>query len=202
MALSTEQSQVRFLALVLPGLTVSTHILLALSFALPGSDLGRDRASFSLIYNVLAGGASLLGLVGATRLIPSLVSAYTIVHTITLSFVNVALVSILLPWELRLLNPVIPSWQIDETAICRDIDAGFGWDEDWLLKCSKSFSVIRLCVACIGLFLMIAQWWALVTVRRWGRELRFQRRGSGTDIEKDGILYEGNDSTIGGKPKC
>lgn len=136
------------------------------------------------------------------QLIPSLVSAYTIVHTITLSFVNVALVSILLPWELRLLNPVIPSWQIDETAICRDIDAGFGWDEDWLLKCSKSFSVIRLCVACIGLFLMIAQWWALVTVRRWGRELRFQRRGSGTDIEKDGILYEGNDSTIGGKPKC
>ncbi|KAH7374253.1 hypothetical protein BKA66DRAFT_422721 [Pyrenochaeta sp. MPI-SDFR-AT-0127] len=201
MVLSTEQSQVRFLAIVLPGLTVSTHILLALSFALPGSDIGRDRALLSLMYNVLAGSASILGLVGAIRLIPGLVSAYTIVHTITLSFVNLALVNIILPLDLQLVNPVIPSLQLDETAICRDIDAGFGWDEEWLLKCSRSFSTVRLCVACIGLFLMIAQWWALVTVRRWGRELRFQRRGSGTDIEKTGILYEGNDFTIGDKPR-
>jgi hypothetical protein len=84
MALSTEQNQMRyvalaqgsrhatgtdmvsrFLAIVLPSLTLCTHTLLALSFLLPGSDL--DRASFSISYNVLAGSASILGLLGAVR---------------------------------------------------------------------------------------------------------------------------------------
>ncbi|KAF2844874.1 hypothetical protein T440DRAFT_473088 [Plenodomus tracheiphilus IPT5] len=186
--LTTEQSQTRFLAIVLPTLTLCTHTLLALSSVLPGSD--PDRACFSLLYNALAAGASILGLLGAIRLVPSLVSIYTLIHTTTLSFATIALVNA--PFNFGLINPVIPSWQIDENAICRDIDAGFGWDEEWLVKCSKSFSLVKLCVAAMGLFLMVAQWWALMTVRRWGKELRFQRRlmECGSDVEKAGILRD------------
>jgi hypothetical protein len=55
----------RFLAIVLPSLTLCTHTLLALSFLLLGADL--DRAFFSVVYNVLAGTASILGLIGAVK---------------------------------------------------------------------------------------------------------------------------------------
>ncbi|KAI8942000.1 hypothetical protein NX059_000108 [Plenodomus lindquistii] len=186
--LTTEQSQTRFLAIVLPALTLCTHTLLALSSVLPGSD--PDRALFSLVYNVLAASASLLGLLGAIRLLPTLVNAYTFLHTTTLSFATIAILNA--PFNFHLINPIIPSWQIDENAICRDIDAGFGWDDDWLVKCSKRFSLVKLCVAGLGLFLMVAQWWALMTVRRWGKELRFQRAvmDAGGDVEKAGILRD------------
>ncbi|EDU42691.1 hypothetical protein PtrSN002B_007498 [Pyrenophora tritici-repentis] len=188
MALSTEQSQMRFLAVVLPALTLCAHTLLALSFILPGSDL--DSACFSLTYNVLAGCASTLGLVGAVWSIPSLVSAYTILHTTTLSFVTIALVNMVLPFDFRLLNPVIPSYALDGSSICRDIDAGFGWNAQWLEKCSTSFSVIKFGAACFGLVLMIAQWWALMSVRRWGHELRYQRRNGSVDVEQAGLAEE------------
>lgn len=55
----------RFLAIVLPALSLSTHLLLSLSFALPGDD--QTWASWSLIYNGLAAVVSVLGLVGAVR---------------------------------------------------------------------------------------------------------------------------------------
>jgi hypothetical protein len=55
----------RFLAILLPSLTLCTHTLLALSFVLPGADL--DRAVFSVAYNVLAGTASIFGIIGAVR---------------------------------------------------------------------------------------------------------------------------------------
>ncbi|KAF1938304.1 hypothetical protein EJ02DRAFT_457987 [Clathrospora elynae] len=180
----------RFLAIVLPALTLCTHTLLALSFILPSAN--PDRALFSITYNLLAGSASILGLVGAIRLKPSLVSAYTLVHTTTLSFATIALVNMIMPFDFRLLNPVIPSYRIDEIAICHDIDAGFGWDENWLVKCSKSFTIVKLSAACVGLVLMLAQWWALMTVRRWGKELRFQRFGE-MDVERDGAVHEKND---------
>ena len=125
------------------------------------------------------------------QLIPSFVSAYTLTHTSTLSFVTLALVNVIIPFNAGFLNPVIPSWHIDQSAICRDIDAGFGWDEEWLVKCSKNFFAVMLVVAWSGLFLMFAQWWALWTVRRWGKELRFQRLRDTTDIEKMGLL-DGN----------
>jgi hypothetical protein len=114
------------------------------------------------------------------------VSAYTLVHTTTLSLVTLALVNILLPLNLRISNPVIPSLQLDESAICRDIDAGFGWDEEWLVKCSRSFNMVQMGVALAGLVLMIAQWWALFTVKVWSKELQVQRwRGNETaDVEK------------------
>jgi hypothetical protein len=57
--------QSRFLAILLPALTLCTHTLLVLSFALPGSE--QYRALWSLSYNVAAAGASMLGLVGAVR---------------------------------------------------------------------------------------------------------------------------------------
>ena len=123
------------------------------------------------------------------QLLPKLVSAYTLVHTTTLSFVTLALMNALLPYDLRYMNPVIPSWRIDETAICRDIDAGFGWDEDWLVQCSKSFGMVQIGVACGGLVLMVAQWWALATVRSWSKELQMQRLSRG-DIEKADFLAE------------
>jgi hypothetical protein len=79
---------------------------------------------------------------------------------------------------------VLPSWHVDESAICRDIDAGLGWDEEWLVKCSRDFFTIMSVVAWGGLVLMVAQWWALWTVRKWGREISGMRlRG---DVEKGG----------------
>lgn len=117
------------------------------------------------------------------QLLPKLVSAYTLVHATTLSFVTLALLNNLLPFDLRYMNPVIPSWRIDESAICRDIDAGFGWDDEWLLECSRSFGMVQMGVAWGALVLMIAQWWALVTVRSWSSELQAQPP-MGSDIEK------------------
>ena len=115
-------------------------------------------------------------------------------HTITLSFATFALLNA--PFGFRLVNPVIPSWQINGNAVCRDINAGLGGDDVWLLKCSRSFSSVKLSVAVLGLILMTAQWWALMTVRRWGREIRFQPRGDRADLEKAGIL-RGEDGALG-----
>lgn len=57
--------QLSFLAIVLPTLTLSTHLLLSLSFALPSED--QAHPCWSLLYNGLAALASVLGLVGAIR---------------------------------------------------------------------------------------------------------------------------------------
>ena len=93
-----------------------------------------------------------------------------------------------MPFDLRLLNPVIPSYRVDGSSICRDIDAGFGWEEAWLESCAKSFSAVRWSIACFGLVLMVAQWWALMSVRKWGKELRSLRKDEGMDVEKAGIV--------------
>ncbi|KAI4702992.1 hypothetical protein J4E81_001866 [Alternaria sp. BMP 2799] len=201
MALSVEQKQMRFLAVVLPSLTLCTHTLLALSFLLPGSD--PNRAVFSITYNAIAGSASILGLVGAIRVstqatffIPAIRAtggpwmgpAYTIVHAITLSFVTIALVNLILPFDFRLLNPVIPSYAVDGSLLCRDIDAGFGWDDEWLEKCSMTFIVVKFAIAGLGLSLMGAQWWALCSVRAWGQELGEQDRSGEGDMEKAGLV--------------
>ena len=127
-------------------------------------------------------------------------SAYTLVQTSTLSFVTLGLVNILLPLNLRISNPAVSNLRFDETAICRDIDSGFGWDEEWLVKCSESLKMVHICVALGGLILVVAQWWALATVRTWSRELQAQRRreSEAADVEKlspmdsrdDGAFYE------------
>jgi hypothetical protein len=129
------------------------------------------------------------------------VATYTLTHTATLSFVTLALVNIILPFDIGLLNPVISSWHVDESAICHDIDAGFGWDEEWLVKCSKHFYAIMMVVACCGLFLIFAQWWALWTVRRWGKELRFQKLRARMDVEKMGLLDVNNDLMLDEKTR-
>ncbi|KAJ8107426.1 hypothetical protein OPT61_g8875 [Boeremia exigua] len=136
-----------------------------------------------------------MGLVGAVRLLPKLVSVYTVFHATTLSFITLALLNTLLPIDLRYMNPVIPSWRIDETAICRDIDAGFGWDEDWFIECSRSFGMVQVGVACGGLVLMVAQWWALVAVRSWSSELQSQMVVIG-DIEKAGFDIRDDDGFV------
>jgi hypothetical protein len=186
-------------------------MLLALSFILPGADL--DRAVFSVVYNVLAGSASIFGILGAVRVskppgkddvgfgkrleanvrylqfIPPLMSTYTIVHTTTLSFVTIALATLILPFDFWLPNPIVPSYRVDGLGICRDIDAGFGWDESWLESCAKSFSVVKWLIAGFGLLLIVAQWWALMSVRRWGKEMRLQtQRRAGEDVEKAEVV--------------
>lgn len=116
-------------------------------------------------------------------------SAYTLLHTTTLSFVTIAIVNLILPFDFLLLNPVIPSYAVDGPSICHDIDAGFGWDDEWLEKCSTSLRIIKFGGACFGLVLMLAQWWALLSVRRWGQELRSQPKQVGADVEKAGLVY-------------
>jgi hypothetical protein len=119
------------------------------------------------------------------QLIPPFISTYTIVHTTTLSFVTIALANLILPFDFRLLNPIIPSYRVDGSSICRDIDTGFGWDESWLESCAKSFGVVRWSIAGCGLLLMVAQWWALMSVKRWVKEMRSRtQRRAGEDVEK------------------
>jgi hypothetical protein len=123
------------------------------------------------------------------QLIPPLISTYTIVHTTTLSFVTIAIANLILPFDFRLLNPVVPSYRVDGSSLCRDIDTGFGWDESWLESCAESFSVVRWSIAGCGLLLMVAQWWALMSVRRWGKEMRSQTQmRAGGDVEKAEVL--------------
>ncbi|KAF2126112.1 hypothetical protein P153DRAFT_323159 [Dothidotthia symphoricarpi CBS 119687] len=188
MEFSKEQRQTRFLAVLLPVLTLSTHLLLCTSFALPDND--PTRAFWSFVYNVLAASASILGLIGAVRFIPRLVSAYIFFHTTTLSFVTLALVNIIIPFDFQLLNPMLPRQQVDAVSLCRDLDAGLGWDDEWLTKCSTTFHLVKLCVAWGGLFLMTAQFWALITVRNWGQEVRRQQMSGNTDVEKAGLMDE------------
>jgi hypothetical protein len=130
------------------------------------------------------------------QLIPRLVSAYTIVHATTLSFVTLALINLVLPFDFWLLNPVAPSYAVDGSLLCRDIDAGFGWDEEWLEKCSTTFVLVKFVIACLGLILMVAQWWALFSVRGWGQELGKQSRVMGeVDVEKAGLVRGEDDAT-------
>jgi hypothetical protein len=93
-----------------------------------------------------------------------------------------------MPFDFRLLNPIIPSYRVDGSSICRDINAGFGWDEAWLKSCVNSFSAVRWSIAGLGLLLMVAQWWALMSVSRWGKELRSLRKDGRMDVEKAGVV--------------
>jgi hypothetical protein len=81
----------------------------------------------------------------------------------------------------------VPSYRIDGSSICRDIDAGLGWDESWLDGCAKSYNVVRWSIACGGLVLMVAQWWALMSVRIWGNGLRNSWRWE-MDVEKAAVV--------------
>ncbi|KAH8704575.1 hypothetical protein GQ44DRAFT_716536 [Phaeosphaeriaceae sp. PMI808] len=187
-----EQLQTRLLAIVLPILTMSTHILLALSIAIPGGE--PNHTSWSLSYNVLAAGASMVGLIGAVKLIPNFVSAYTLTHMLTLSFVTLAPVSFILPFDIELFNPVISTWHIDVSAICHDM----GWDDDWTVKCSESLYTSMLVVTAGVLLLILAQWWALWTVRQWCKELQVQNSSNRMDIENMGLMGRGHKSMVDG----
>jgi hypothetical protein len=126
------------------------------------------------------------------------VSAYTLVHTTTLSFVTLAPLDALLPYDLRHMNPVIANWRIDETATCEDIVAGFGWDEDWLIQCSRGLNMVQMGIALGGLVLMVAQWWALIAVRSWSIELQ-SGQPSRDDVEKASFLAENNGYAVSEK---
>lgn len=188
---ATEQAQMRSLALVLPILTLCTHTMLALSSAWNRPD--HNRPPYMLAYNSLAASASILGFLGAVKLIPSLISIYTFIHAATLSFATTALLHT--PIDFRFANPVMPSWHIDGDDICRDFEAGVGWDDE----CCKRFGLVRLLVSGLGLILMAAQWWALMTVRRWGKELQSPQVHSGADVEKAGISYLDDDAIGDGR---
>jgi hypothetical protein len=125
-----------------------------------------------------------------TQALPRLVSAYTLLHTMTLSFVTIAIVNLALPFDFRTLNPVTPSYPVDESAICRDIDAGFGWDTEWVEQCSNSLRMIKFGGACFSMVLMFAQWWALMSVRRWGQQLRARPLNARGDVEKAGLGFD------------
>jgi hypothetical protein len=129
-------------------------------------------------------------------MIPSFVSAYTLTHTTALSLVTFALINILVPFDAGFKNPVIPRWNVDHKAICRDIDAGLGWDDEWINKCARSFSTVLGVIAWTGLFLMLAQWWALATVRRWGLEMQGRKMRLRSDVEKADGLREKEDERI------
>ena len=101
----------------------------------------------------------------------ALVSAYIIVHSTTLLVGTLALLNIVLPLDVKMV-PIVPRWQFDEKKICREIDDGFGWDKEWVERCRTSFAIVQLGVAWGGLVLMAAQWWAVVSVWKWGRRLK------------------------------
>jgi hypothetical protein len=98
-------------------------------------------------------------------------------------FATIALMGSIMPFEVAVLNPVVPSYRVDASSICRDLDVAFGWEETWFVRCAEGFAVARVAVACFGFVLMAAQWWALWSVRRWGNEVGALRRGA-RDVEK------------------
>lgn len=72
---------------------------------------------------------------------------------------------------------------MDGHDICRDFNAGVGWDDE----CCKKFGLVKVFVSGLGLILMVAQWWALMNVRRWAWELRLHQAARNADVEKAGI---------------
>jgi hypothetical protein len=107
---------------------------------------------------------------------PTLLSAYTVAHTITLILTTLTLLNIILPVDLKALAPIIPSLDFDVIKVCVEIDDSFGWDEGWLDRCAASVQVVKAGAAWMGLVLLSAQWWAVRSVWRWSHELREEQR--------------------------
>jgi len=65
--------------------------------------------------------------------------------------------------------------------MCQELDAGFGWDEQWLDDCVASFAILNTIAIWTGLVMMAAQWVVLINVWSWIRTLgrRAQNLGCG-----------------------
>ena len=133
----------------------------------------------------------------------TLISAYTLVHLTTLFLTTFILLNVVLPLDLNTIVPLLPSWKFDVNDICLEIDDGLGWDDDWLQQCRKNFTYVKVGLGCFGLTLVAAQWWALVSVWRWGRQM--QGHGSTesrTDVEKAPRPEKAESLYMGLEPKA
>ncbi|KAF2187231.1 hypothetical protein K469DRAFT_109866 [Zopfia rhizophila CBS 207.26] len=144
--------------------------------------------SFSL-YNIFAAGASMVGLIGAVRRHPTLVSAYTIAHIITLFLITLTLLNIVLPFPVKPVVLIIPNVHLDTKKICGETDDELGCDAVWVHRCRVSFTIVKLVTCWVGLVLVCVQWWVVLDVWRWSRSLveveEHERRAElRLDIEK------------------
>ncbi|ORY15118.1 hypothetical protein BCR34DRAFT_189118 [Clohesyomyces aquaticus] len=183
----------RWLAIALSSLTIVTHTLLVV-FALHIHNAAgslESGASWFVVYNAVAAGAGILGVMGALKMNRSHISAYAVMQATTLLLSTFALLDLVLPFEITAIVPLLPIPRIDSNAICREVDDSFGWDAQWADRCLMSFMVMRAVAAGVGYILLAVQWCALIAVWRWGRGLcAEERRGDGEcnfgDVESTG----------------
>ncbi|KAF2112639.1 hypothetical protein BDV96DRAFT_664276 [Lophiotrema nucula] len=194
MGLKMDAQQRRTLAMLLPALTCVSHLLILLSIlhvslsSYAASDGIRIASPYFALYNTFAAAASIAGVIGAARMSPTLVSAYTTFHASTLSFLSLTLLNFFLPLRIDAVLPFIPSLTLDASSMCDELSGA--WDEDWLERCYVGVLIVKIGVASVATCMMTAQWWALYTVWNWGVDVRaeehsHQRR---QDPEKAEIL--------------
>lgn len=118
-----------------------------------------------------------------------LVSSYALVHTITLTIITLVLLINVVPQSLAHIILTASHLRYDEIekTMCRELDDGFGWDEHWFDQCRSSFRTLSSSLAWIGLVMMAAQWWAVISVWSWAIRLRRKdadRSDGHVDVER------------------
>ena len=101
---------------------------------------------------------------------PTLVSAYTSIHALTLSFLSLTLLNVFLPLRIDAVLPFIPSQTLDASSMCDELSGA--WDEDWLEGCYVGLLIVKVGLATVATCMMTAQWLALYRVWNWGIEIR------------------------------
>ncbi|KAF1961819.1 hypothetical protein CC80DRAFT_531621 [Byssothecium circinans] len=182
--------QGRALAIILPSVTLFAHVA---SFVVLGALSAVSWSTWLCVwYDVVAAGASALGVFGAVKKRYGLVSTYTIIHAISLTVVTIVLFVNVLPPSVPRSIPILDYVRYDskiELWMCHELDDGFGWDATWYEKCKSSFRILSAGAAWAGSVLMVAQWWALVEVCSWNMDMK-RRKLKWSFVDKGGCRNE------------
>ncbi|KAF2714765.1 hypothetical protein K504DRAFT_9841 [Pleomassaria siparia CBS 279.74] len=189
------------LAMILSLSTLTSHMVILLATLLhisrsASSPLSNSTYHFAA-YNLIAGGASLIGLIGAIRINPNLVCFYTHFHKTTLIIITFVLLELFLPAFSILPDtfaPLLGTYEMDAHHFCKEMD-GFRDDEEWILRCSTQLAMVKGGVGCLVGLALAAQWWAVFDVWMWSRELR--RNGGGKAALKVSHVEEAGASDPG-----
>ncbi|KAK7181722.1 hypothetical protein DPSP01_008631 [Paraphaeosphaeria sporulosa] len=163
--------QGRALAILLPSVTLMAH---AATFVVLEAVFAESWcSSWVATYDLVAAAASVVGLLGAVHKRHILISAYLLVHSVTLSLISTVLLMNVLPSSFASFIPYLSQLRHGdnfERGMCQDLDDGFGWDERWLNDCASSFDTLNRGAMWVGVVMMSAQWLVLISLGRWLRE--------------------------------
>lgn len=201
------------LAIILPSVTLMAH---AATFVVLEAVFAESwGSSWVATYDIVAAGASVVGLLGAVhvrcdyiscaRANPKdqvadmkqkrrfLMAAFLLVHSITLALISTVLLVNVLPYPFASSIPYLSRLRHDndfERGMCQELDDGFGWDERWLNDCASNFDAINRAAMWIGVVMMSAQWLVLMSLAGWLREKptsAYNEFDAETRLEKKGI---------------